>query len=116
MNFGTDWDSEHRRTLLDSRATLERASTSVARSQAIASETEQLGTDVIQELGGQRETLLRAKQRLSETDQELTRAHKTIKLIKRAFFYNKILLQLIILVEIIILCSVVYIRFFQKKK
>ncbi|XP_066591911.1 uncharacterized protein [Prorops nasuta] len=78
MSFGIDWNAEHRQTLLESNAVLERGSQSLQRSQAIASETEQIGTEVINELGGQRERLLNAKHRLSETDQELDRTRRIL--------------------------------------
>ncbi|XP_012251360.1 vesicle transport through interaction with t-SNAREs homolog 1B [Athalia rosae] len=113
MNSAIDWDSEHRRTLLDSRATLERSGSSVIRSQRIAVDTEQIGTEVIADLGEQRETLLRAKRRLSQTDQELTRTQRILRAMTRRVLTNKFILILIILLELGILTAVVYLKFFR---
>ena len=44
---------------------LSRASESIARSHAVAVETEQIGQDTMEELGGQRETLTRTRDRVS---------------------------------------------------
>lgn len=109
-----DLTSEQRRVLVDSRAALERTNQSVSKSHAIAIETEQIGTEVISELGGQRETLLRAKSRLTETDQELARSKKIMNLMKRRILTNKFVLILIIIFEFAILGCLVYIKFIPK--
>ncbi|KAF7998249.1 hypothetical protein HCN44_009647 [Aphidius gifuensis] len=115
MNYGVDWEAEQRQTLLDGRAALERTAQSFSRSQTVAAETEQIGREVINELGGQRETLLRAKGRLSETDQELDSSKKIMRLIARGVMTNKIVLILIIILEIAILLLTIYIKYFHKK-
>lgn len=56
-----------RRTVLEGQRVLERTADSIARSTAIAIETEQIGTEVVGELGTQRETLQRTKGRLHDT-------------------------------------------------
>lgn len=114
MNSVTDWEAEHRRTLLASRATLERSAGSVARSQQVAADTEQIGTEVVTELGTQRETLLRAKRRLSQTDQELTKTQKIIRTMTKRVLTNKFILIIIIVLEIGILAATVYLKFFKK--
>ncbi|KYN41439.1 Vesicle transport through interaction with t-SNAREs like protein 1B [Trachymyrmex septentrionalis] len=114
MNFGTDWDVEHRRILLDGNAALERSALSVARSQVVAAENEQIGTEVISELGEQRDCLLRAKRRLSQTDEELNKARKILNVMRLKVLTNKIVLILIILLELVILGIIVYLKFFHK--
>lgn len=113
MNFGINWEEEHRRTLLEGNAALERSSQSVARSQALAIESEQIGTEVISELGGQRERLLRAKRRLSQTDEELDKTRRILNVMQRRVLMNKFVLILIILLEIAILGVIVYLKFFH---
>lgn len=103
MNFGVNWEAEHRRVLLGGNAVLERSAQSVARSQAVAAENEQIGTEVISELGEQRERLLRAKRRLSQTDEELNRTRKILNAMRVKVLTNKAVLILIILLELIIL-------------
>lgn len=116
MNYGVDWETEQRQTLLGGRAALERSAQSVARSQTVAAETEQIGREVVAELGGQRETLLRAKRRLSETDVELDSSRKVMRLITRRVLSNKLVLILIIILEVAILGITIYLRFFHHKK
>ncbi|XP_071566727.1 vesicle transport through interaction with t-SNAREs homolog 1B [Temnothorax nylanderi] len=114
MNFGVDWETEHRRILLDGNAALERSAQSVARSQAVAAESEQIGTEVISELGEQRDRLLRAKRRLSQTDEELNKTRKILNVMRLKVLTNKIVLISIILLELVILGIIVYLRFFHK--
>ncbi|XP_051160907.1 vesicle transport through interaction with t-SNAREs homolog 1B [Leptopilina boulardi] len=109
-----NWEAEHRQTLLQSRSALERSNQSVVRSQAVARESEQIGTEVITELGGQRESLLRAKERLSQTDQDLDRTKKIMRTMKRRVLQNKFVLIIIIILEITILGIIIYMRFFKK--
>ncbi|XP_029047916.1 vesicle transport through interaction with t-SNAREs homolog 1B-like isoform X2 [Osmia lignaria lignaria] len=113
MNFGINWEEEHRRTLLEGNAALQRSTQSVARSQALAIESEQIGTEVISELGGQRERLLRAKRRLSQTDEELDKTRRILNVMRRRVLMNKFVLILIILLEIAILGVIVYLKFFH---
>lgn len=112
--MNVDWESEHRRVLLDSNATLARSAQSVARSQVIAAESEQIGTEVISELGGQRERLLSAKRRLSQTDEELDKTRKILNIMRRKVLANKFVLIFIILLELVILGITVYLKFFHK--
>lgn len=113
MNSAIDWDAEIRRTLLESNSALERTSQSLTRSQIVAIESEQIGTEVISELGGQRERLLRAKRRLSQTDEELNKTKRILNRMKRGVLTNKLVLILIILLETVILGIIVYLRFFH---
>ncbi|CAL1679470.1 unnamed protein product [Lasius platythorax] len=115
MNFGSvDWEAEHRRVLLGGNAALQRSAQSVARSQAVAAESEQIGTEVISELGEQRDRLVRAKHRLSQTDEELNRTRRILLIMRVKVLTNKIVLVLIILLELIILGITVYLKFFHK--
>ncbi|XP_076172455.1 vesicle transport through interaction with t-SNAREs 1b [Ptiloglossa arizonensis] len=113
MNFGRNWEEEQRRTLLENNEILEHSAQSIARSQAIAAESEQLGTEVISELSGQRERLLRAGRRLSQTDEELDKTRKILNAMRRNVLMNKYVLILIILLEIAILGVIIYLKFFH---
>lgn len=110
-----NWDSDHESTIQSTHGTLERASQSIARSTQVAVETEQIGTEVVGELSQQRETLLRTRQRITDTDAELSRAEVIMRKMACGVLSNKIILVLIILMEIAILGSVVYLKFFKKK-
>jgi len=111
---GASWEDETRRTVLEGRAILERTAESLARSQNTAAETERVGEEVVSELSAQRETLLRSRQRLTDTDQELSQTNILLRKMKLHVFTNKIILIVIILLEICILAAVCYIRFFRK--
>ncbi|KOC69829.1 Vesicle transport through interaction with t-SNAREs like protein 1B [Habropoda laboriosa] len=114
MNFGINWEEEHRRTLLERNALLEHSSESIARSQAVAAETEQIGAEVLSELEGQREQLLRGNRRLSQTDEELHEIRKILHVMRRKTLIQRCIYILIILIEVVILGIVIYFKFFYK--
>ena len=110
---GLSWEDETRRTVLEGRAILERTSDSLARSHSTAAQTERVGEEVVSELSAQRETLLRSRQRLEDTDQELSQTRVLLRKMKLHVFTNKIILTVIILLEICILVAVCYLKFFR---
>lgn len=61
------FESIQRARLMQGTASLNRASDSLARSHLVAAETDQIGTDIIDELGTQRESLLRTREAVSES-------------------------------------------------
>lgn len=93
-------------------ASLERTSESLARAEAVAIETEEMGTQVLGELGVQRETLERARDRLGDTSEEVNRSKKVLIKIRSNFLCNKLLLIIIIVLEIAILGGLCYWKFF----
>lgn len=109
------WDERNRQIVVDGRAILERTGESIARSTQIAIETETIGAEVVSELGEQRETLLRAKSRLTNVDEQLNSAKSVLRRMKRNVLYNKLILILIIVLETIILGTVSYLKFFKAK-
>lgn len=114
-NPGTvDYEERNRQLVLDGRAVLERTGESIARSTQIAIETENIGTEVISELGEQRETLLRTKSRLTNADEQLDSAKSVLRRMRRNVLYNKLILILIIVLEAAILGTVSYLKFFKK--
>lgn len=115
--FATDpnsIDAAIRKQVQQGTAVLERTSASIARSTAIAVETEQVGTGVLGELNTQRDTLTRTRDRLIDTEGELTRSKRIIRTLSHNVLYNKILLVIIILLECAILAAVIYWKFFMK--
>lgn len=65
-------------------------------------------------LGGQRESLLRTRVRLDETNQNLRRTHLMLRTLHRRVLTNKFFLYLIVIVEILIGGLLIYGRFFKK--
>ncbi|XP_030806477.1 vesicle transport through interaction with t-SNAREs homolog 1B [Camarhynchus parvulus] len=101
--------------LLQGTDSLNRASESIERSHRIAAETDQIGTDIIEELGEQREQLERTKSRLVNTSENLSKSRKVLRSMSRRITTNKLLLSIIIILELAILGGVVYYKFFRKK-
>ncbi|KAK7103991.1 hypothetical protein V1264_018772 [Littorina saxatilis] len=106
-------DQSNRAKLMQGHQSLQRASESIARSHQIAAETDQIGVEIIDELGTQRDTLLRTKDKLSDTDANLSRSRKILKNMARRMMTNKLILAVIILVELAILAGLVYWKFFS---
>ncbi|CAG7819525.1 unnamed protein product, partial [Allacma fusca] len=113
INDGRGGAPDPRQVVLEGRNILERTSDSIARSTAVAIETEQIGSEVIGELGTQRESLLRTKTRLVDTDVEISRSRKILRSMYLNVIYNKLILIGIILIEVCILGIVIYLRFFR---
>ncbi|XP_051946642.1 vesicle transport through interaction with t-SNAREs homolog 1B-like [Xyrauchen texanus] len=103
-----------RALLIQGTDSLNNASKSIERSQRIAAETDQIGTDIIEELGEQREQLDRTRDLLVHTGENLSRSRKILRAMSRRLMTNKLLLAVIIIMEVAILGAVVYLKFFRK--
>ncbi|XP_038641576.1 vesicle transport through interaction with t-SNAREs homolog 1B [Scyliorhinus canicula] len=113
-NEQSNYSSSQRALLLQGTDSLNRATQSIDRSHRIAAETDQIGSDIIEELGGQREQLERSKDRLINTGENLSRSRKMLRAMSRRVMTNKLLLGIIIILEVAILAAVVYFKFFRK--
>ncbi|XP_050809578.1 vesicle transport through interaction with t-SNAREs homolog 1B isoform X1 [Gopherus flavomarginatus] len=100
--------------LLQGTESLNRATQSIDRSHRIAAETDQIGTEIIEELGDQREQLERTKSRLVNTSENLSKTRKILRSMSKRVMTNKLLLSVIIILELAILGGVVYYKFFRK--
>lgn len=105
-----NWQDHNRRLVLEGRQVLERTSASLARTNQVAIETENIGTEVISELDEQRESLLRSQRRLDNANEELSKSSAIVRAMKRSFFYNKIALILIIVLEILCLILLIVLK------
>lgn len=108
---GYDWQDHNRRLVHEGRQILERTSASLARTNQVAIETENIGTEVITELDEQRETLLRSQRRLDDANADLSKSSVLLRAMKRNVFYNKLTLILIIVLEIVCLLGLVILKF-----
>ncbi|KAI8046637.1 vesicle transport through interaction with t-SNAREs homolog 1B [Drosophila gunungcola] len=106
-------DQERRQAQLSASTydVLQRTADSIQRSNQIAIETENMGTEVLGELGEQRESLLRTTRRLEDADQDLSKSRVIIRKLGREVLYNKIILILIILLELGILVGLLVLKF-----
>nr|XP_013010699.2 LOW QUALITY PROTEIN: vesicle transport through interaction with t-SNAREs homolog 1B [Cavia porcellus] len=103
-----------RALLLQGTESLNRATQSIERSHRIATETDQIGSEIIEELGEQRDQLERTKSRLVNTSENLSKSRKILRSMSRKVTTNKLLLSIVILLELIILGGLVYYKFFRK--
>ncbi|KAM9355047.1 LOW QUALITY PROTEIN: vesicle transport through interaction with t-SNAREs homolog 1B [Pholidichthys leucotaenia] len=113
QNQQSTHQQSQRALLLQGTESLNNATQSIERSQRIAAETEHIGTDIIEELGEQREQLDRARNRLVDTGENLSKSRKILRAMSRRLVTNKLLLAVIILMELAILGAVVYLKFFR---
>ncbi|XP_070834598.1 vesicle transport through interaction with t-SNAREs homolog 1B [Chaetodon trifascialis] len=113
QNHQSTHQQSQRALLLQGTESLNNASQSIERSQRIAVETEQIGTDIIEELGEQREQLDRTRDRLVNTGENLGRSRKILRAMARRVVTNKLLLGIIIIMELAILGAVIYLKFFR---
>lgn len=109
-----DWDSQNKQIVLEGTQILERTGESIARSHQIAIETEDIGTEVISDLGQQREALLRTRDRLSDANTQLDNVKLLLKKMGHNVVYNKAILVLIIILEAVILIFLTYMKFSKK--
>jgi len=107
---------QYRQQVLAGTEILARTGDSLSRAQQVAIETDEVGNEIITDLGSQRESLERTRARLAESDVELGRSRKILRKMYVNVFSNKIILIVIIVIEILILCGVVYWKYLRKKK
>ncbi|CAD7083825.1 unnamed protein product [Hermetia illucens] len=110
MDSDYNWNDHSRRIVIESREALERTSASLARSNQIAIETEQIGTEVLSDLSEQREALLRTQRRLDNANEDLSKSGAAIRAIRRNVLYNKIILVGIIILEVFILGALLFLK------
>jgi len=107
---------EQRNKMIEGLESLNRGSQSVGRSQRIAAETDEVGVQIIGDLDDQRESLIRTKDKLKETETNLGKSRRILNSMAIRVATNKLLLAIIIVMELAILGGVVYLKFFNKKK
>ncbi|XP_064602481.1 vesicle transport through interaction with t-SNAREs homolog 1B-like [Liolophura sinensis] len=116
-NHGFDRDdriaASQRSRLMQGTESLNRTSESIARSHRVAAETDQIGVEIIEELGQQRESLVRTKDRLHGTDSNLRKSRKILRSMVRRVMSDKMILIMIILVQLGCLGGVIYWKFFS---
>ncbi|KAL4238678.1 Vesicle transport through interaction with t-SNAREs 1B [Mactra antiquata] len=116
-NYGFDRDdrmeASQRGRLMQGHQSLARTNESMARSHQVAAETDQVGVEILGELGRQREVLTRTKDRLHDTDSNLSKSRKILNTMAMRVMTNKMILIVIIILELGILGGVVYWKFFS---
>lgn len=108
-------DNSTREKLFEGTQILHQTSQHLERSHQIALETDEIGTGIIDDLSGQKEQLIRTRDRLEDIDANISHSRKVIRSIGKRIITSKLLLIFIIILEVIILGVVIYWKFFMHK-
>jgi vesicle transport through interaction with t-SNAREs protein 1 len=94
-------------------STLQRASDSVYRAQQVSADTDVIASNIMEELGEQRQTLVRTRNRVQGFDAQMNQTRSLMRKIACHSIQNRFILIGVILVELIILGFVVWFRFLR---
>ena len=115
----TDWnqgggrEDAARSRMAEGLASLERGAQSVQRSERVAAETDEVGIQIIGDLDDQRDTLLRTRDKLHETDADLSRSRRILNTMAMKVATNKVLLVVVIFLELAVIAGIVYLKFIK---
>lgn len=104
-----------RENLLSNAEKLEMSSDRLDTGYRICLETEQIGTQILEDLSGQRTTLQRAKDRLTHTNDELGKSSRVLSAMLRRGLQNRVILILLCVVSVIIISTSIYFIFKPKQ-
>ncbi|XP_003385565.1 PREDICTED: vesicle transport through interaction with t-SNAREs homolog 1B-like [Amphimedon queenslandica] len=93
---------------------MKRATYSVHKAQEISAETDQIADNIVNELGEQRQTLLRTRDRVSGFDAQMNQTRSLLRKIACQTVQNRFILIAVIIVEVLILILVTWLKFFKK--
>jgi vesicle transport through interaction with t-SNAREs protein 1 len=99
--------------LLKNTTTLQRASQSLHRAQQVSAQTDEIADNVVLDLGEQRATLLRTRNRVTGIDTEMERTKSLLRTITCRAIENRVILICVIIVELILLAGLTYWKFFS---
>ncbi|CAM0138344.1 t-SNARE VTI1 [Umbelopsis sp. WA50703] len=102
---------DQRSRLLTGTDRLGESSRRLQDSHRLALETENVGINILGTLKGQRETILRSRDTLAESDSNIDRASKTLKGMARRMATNKMITVAIILVLIALIVLIIWSKF-----
>lgn len=104
---------EQKRSLLDNSERLERTGKQLTTGYRMILETEEIGSQVLQDLNSQRETIQRSRNRLRETNAELGLSSRLISgMLRRSWIHRFILygVAVVFVVTIVVVISLVVMR------
>ncbi|KAL0237739.1 hypothetical protein GEMRC1_012213 [Eukaryota sp. GEM-RC1] len=105
--------SSQRDRLLESQSSLDHTDSQLKKSRVLAEESLTMGTEALNSLRGQRETLQRSRGRLDTTNQNISQGRMFIRSMNRRVITNKIILSAIISLLFFLIVFLVYNRFFS---
>ncbi|XP_059158669.1 vesicle transport through interaction with t-SNAREs homolog 1A-like [Physella acuta] len=102
-------DSEDQRArLLDNSETLERTSRRLDHGYRIAIETEQMGSQILDDLHSQRQTITRSRGRLQEMDSALGKSSRLLSGMMHRVIQNRVMLLGVMLIVLIAIILFIY--------
>eukprot|EP00753_Platysulcus_tardus_P014192 PLAT4191.1.p1 GENE.PLAT4191.1~~PLAT4191.1.p1 ORF type:complete len:292 (-),score=99.24 PLAT4191.1:96-875(-) len=99
--------------LLDAGERLDRTSDVLAESRRTIAETTEIGAAILDDMHGQRETLLRSHARVKETRDYTSRAQGVLRRMARRAVTNKIILWCVIILLLAAIVGVIYVNWFM---
>ncbi|KAL3102297.1 hypothetical protein niasHS_003706 [Heterodera schachtii] len=94
--------------LITNTERLERTSRKIEDAYRVTVETEQIGAEVLENLGQQRETLTRARGRMREADADLSRSNRMLSQMIRRVIQNRLILLVVAVVMMFSLLFLLY--------
>ncbi|CDO93300.1 unnamed protein product [Kluyveromyces dobzhanskii CBS 2104] len=104
-------NDEQRQQLLSNHALLQRSGDKLGDATRLASETENVGAQIMMDLRSQRETLENARQTLFHADSYVDKSMRTLKTMTRRLIANKFISYAIIAVLILLILLVIFSKF-----
>lgn len=108
---GQPLDEEQRQQLLNSHHILNKTNTRLQDAQRMATDTEQMGSQIMSDLRSQRETLEHSRMHLSQADTYLDKSVRTLRTMSRRLVANRFISYAIIAVLILLILLVLYSKF-----
>ncbi|CAG9774020.1 unnamed protein product [Ceutorhynchus assimilis] len=97
--------------LLDNSETLERAGRKLNEGYRVVVETEEIGNHVMKNLAEQRETIQRSRNRLRETDQEISRSARILNTMMMRSLQQKVIMFAVAISFVALICLGIYLGF-----
>ncbi|KAK0400380.1 hypothetical protein QR680_003469 [Steinernema hermaphroditum] len=94
--------------LIQNTESLARTSRKIQDTYRMVVETEQVGNEILGNLGSQRETITRARERMREADADVTRSNKVLSQMIRRVIQNRLLLLIIAIFMMVCLLFIIY--------
>uniref|UniRef100_A0A8R1TW86 t-SNARE coiled-coil homology domain-containing protein n=1 Tax=Onchocerca volvulus TaxID=6282 RepID=A0A8R1TW86_ONCVO len=108
MTFDNQISINQQDQLIENTERLERTSRRLQDTYRMVIETDQIGTEVLNDLSSQRETIMRARERMRQADRDLNRSHKMLSLMIRRLIQNRLLLLIIAVLLLFSLLFIIY--------
>ncbi|XP_018566330.1 vesicle transport through interaction with t-SNAREs homolog 1A [Anoplophora glabripennis] len=103
--------SDQKQRLLDNSETIERTGKKLEEGYRVIVETQEIGTQVLKNLGDQRETIQRSRARLRETDEEVNRSGRIINSMIIRSLQQKVILFTVCACFLIAICLGIYLAY-----